>query len=125
MSWGWSRLDKSFPPNGGPKTANDTYWQKLVDFLASLEKQPRIRGLIGADLDNKTCGLQKIDKMPNQTQNRWNELIETQTDWRNVTQLYRFRFGGNRRAYAVPSNSEGVSYILWIDPSHEVWASRR
>lgn len=30
--------------------ASDTYWQRLVAFLAMLEEHPRIRGRIGADL---------------------------------------------------------------------------
>ena len=125
MSWGWSRLDGSFPSAGGPKKANDKYWHSLVQFLAKLEELPRIRGRVGADLGNNVCGLQKLDKMPNHAQKRWNELVKTRTDWRDVEGLYRFRLGSKQRAYALPPNGDGVSYILWIDPSHEVWPSSR
>ena len=123
VSWGWSCLDDSFPPNGGPKKANDKYWQKLVDVLATLEKHPRIRGLIGVDLGNDVCGLQKVENLPSKTDHRWRELVRRRPEWREVTQLYRFRLGGIRRAYALPPNDDGVSYVLWIDPSHEVWPS--
>ena len=90
-----------------------------------LEKHPRIRGRIGADLDNDTCGPQKIENMPNAAQGRWNKLVNKQPKWGTVTQIYRFRLNTKWRAYALPPNDEGVSYILWIDPSHEVWPPGR
>lgn len=124
VSWGWSHLDASYPSKGGPKT-NSKYWHGLIEFLATLETHPRTRGRIGAELSNAVCGFQLIANMPERTQNCWRKLVEDQEEWATVTHLYRFRFGGEYRAYSLPPNDAGVSYILWIDPSHEVWPSDR
>ena len=121
VSWGWSHLDSSYPPNGGPKEVNSNYWRRLITFLAQLEDHHRTRGRIGAELSNDVCGLQRITNMPDRTRNRWSKLVKEQEEWDKVTHLYRFRFGGEYRAYSLPPNDDGVSYILWIDPSHEVW----
>lgn len=125
VSWCFHKLDLEYPSSGGEQITGE-YAIKLFEFLRQLEKQ-NVKDVRNGQIHGFKSDIfsyQKIEDMPDPYKSR----IEDRLRVLRLDDLHgflRFRFGGKLRAYAIPPDEGNMSYILWLDPEHQVWPSKQ
>lgn len=124
VSWCFHKLDLEYPPGGGNQISGD-YAIKLFEFLGQLEKQ-RVKDVRSGRIHGyqpKIFSYQKIENMPEPYKSRVERRLEA-LKLDDLQGFLRMRFGSVLRAYAIPPDEGNMSYILWLDPRHQLWPSR-
>lgn len=121
VSWCFHKLDLGYPPSGGGQIEGD-YAIKLFGFLKELEGEKPVnvrRGQIHRYTPD-VFTYQKIEQMPEPYQGKVKQRLKTMR-LDDLTGFLRLRFGYELRAYITPPDEKNISYVLWLDPKHEVW----
>lgn len=106
-TWIFSRADQSGRWAFTKENIGDAVWSKILPFLRNIESQTWEEILIGANKQNHTIPIEKLNKC---ARDRMDEL---KLDCDEVISL---RLGGNLRLYGVWQLA--ACAILWYDNDH-------
>jgi len=91
---------------------------EILEKLANFETMKWKEIFIDSKKQNHTVDIGKIGK---DAQNRLNELSKQKPDDMDFN-LCSLRLGGKHRIWGL-INKEGICYLLWNDPKHDVYPS--
>ncbi|MBV8367408.1 MAG: hypothetical protein JO036_00535 [Candidatus Eremiobacteraeota bacterium] len=109
-TWRFGRI-RMDPPFGWGDISREEV-ESVVSHLSALEKMTWNDILVTARKQNHFCDVSKLSKPAR-------ALINA--DWQNAEQLLALRLTNLKRVWGFLE--QGILYIMWWDPNHEVYPS--